>query len=194
MFRSREAVESWVQAAGAGMFFFSLQAGLALVPYNLRFYEMFPAGGLVGGLVSDGLRMWLNRPGSAVFLSLVAIASVYLMTTFSVEHTTEWASEKFAWIGAVQDRLARAKASIGNTFRFRKPSAKVPVKPHQMPSPVAVRATQVVELEPEPVAEDAYSEEEVEPEPIPPEYIQAADIFQVGYRVAEKLGVVHEFA
>ena len=28
----------------------------------------------------------------------------------------------------------------------------------------------------------------------PPEYLQASDIFQVGYRVAEKLGVVHEFA
>ena len=29
---------------------------------------------------------------------------------------------------------------------------------------------------------------------VPAEYIQAADIFQVGYRVAQDLGVVHEFA
>ena len=35
---------------------------------------------------------------------------------------------------------------------------------------------------------------EADAETLPPEYIQAADIFQVGYRVAEKLGVVHEFA
>lgn len=34
----------------------------------------------------------------------------------------------------------------------------------------------------------------VDVEPLPQEYIQAVDIFQVGYRVAEKLGVVHEFA
>jgi S-DNA-T family DNA segregation ATPase FtsK/SpoIIIE len=172
MFRSREAVESWVQAAGAGMFFFSLQAGLALVPYNLRFYEMFPAGGLVGGLVSDGLRMWLNRPGSAVLLGMVGVASVYLMTTFSVERTTEWASEKFAWVGAMQDRMAQIKANVSNSLRFNKPAGKVASKPLQMPSPpVAVRATQVVEMEPEPIAEDAYGEPEpeMEPEPIPVE-------------------------
>lgn len=29
---------------------------------------------------------------------------------------------------------------------------------------------------------------------LPPEYIQAADIFQVGFRVARDLGVIHEFA
>ena len=28
----------------------------------------------------------------------------------------------------------------------------------------------------------------------PPEYLQASDIFQVGYRVATKLGVFHEYA
>lgn len=31
-------------------------------------------------------------------------------------------------------------------------------------------------------------------DPVPGEYLQAADIFQVGYRIAEKLGVVHEYA
>lgn len=30
--------------------------------------------------------------------------------------------------------------------------------------------------------------------PIPAEYIQAADIFQVGYRIARDMGVVHEYA
>lgn len=34
----------------------------------------------------------------------------------------------------------------------------------------------------------------VEAEPLPEEYIQAADIFQVGYRVANLMGVVHEYA
>lgn len=33
-----------------------------------------------------------------------------------------------------------------------------------------------------------------EPVQIPDEYIQAADIFQVGYRVARDMGVIHEFA
>lgn len=33
-----------------------------------------------------------------------------------------------------------------------------------------------------------------EPEPLPDEYIQASDIFQVGYRIARGMGVVHEFA
>jgi hypothetical protein len=28
----------------------------------------------------------------------------------------------------------------------------------------------------------------------PPEYLQAADIFQVGYRIARDMGVVHEYA
>lgn len=28
----------------------------------------------------------------------------------------------------------------------------------------------------------------------PAEYLQASDIFQVGYRIAQKLGVVHEYA
>jgi S-DNA-T family DNA segregation ATPase FtsK/SpoIIIE len=166
MFRSRDVVETWVQAAGAGMFFFSLQAGLALLPYNLRFYEMFPAGGLVGGLVSDGLRAWLNRPGSAVFLGLVLFASVYLMTTFSVERTAEWASEKFAWVGAAQDRTARWKASVSNMFRFRKPVARVSGR--AVPAPAAaVRANSVIPVEPEPVAEDVYSEPEHIPVELP---------------------------
>lgn len=34
----------------------------------------------------------------------------------------------------------------------------------------------------------------VEADVTPPEYLQASDIFQVGYRVAKDMGVVHEFA
>lgn len=33
-----------------------------------------------------------------------------------------------------------------------------------------------------------------QPEALPPEYIQASDIFQVGFRVARDMGVIHEFA
>jgi DNA segregation ATPase FtsK/SpoIIIE, S-DNA-T family len=131
MFRSYHPVESWVQAAGATMCFLSLQAGLALIPYQIRFYEMFPAGGLTGGLISDGLRAWLNRPGSAVFLLVVAVASLYLMTTFSVERTSEWANEKFVWLGVLRGRVATTRASIFKLLRLSRPTQRTLVRPVQ---------------------------------------------------------------
>lgn len=179
LFRSRDALETWVQGAGAGIFFLTSQAGLALIPYNLRFHEMFPAGGLVGGLISDGLRTWLNRPGSAVLLGLLTIASVYLMTTFSVERSSEWAAEKFAWAGGARDWMIAWKASIFNIFRFRRPAARIPARPRSMPAASAVGAGTGLELavEPLPIAEDAFPEPQVDLEPIPVELPVTTPVF-----------------
>jgi S-DNA-T family DNA segregation ATPase FtsK/SpoIIIE len=175
LFRSRDAVKGWVQALGAGLLFFSLQAGLALVPYQLRFYEMFPAGGLLGGLISDGLRAWLNRPGSAVFLTLLSIASIYLMTSFSVERSTEWASEKFAWIGAARTRMAQAKANFFNKLSFKRTPAVRLKSAVITPDRTTSRAGRIVEPEVEDFAEDAL--EQIEPEPIAVQMPVATRVF-----------------
>jgi S-DNA-T family DNA segregation ATPase FtsK/SpoIIIE len=83
---------------GAFLLFLSLPAGLALIPYPVRLYGLFPVGGLTGRLLADWLRGWLNGPGSAVFLGLTLLISLYLLTAFSVEQTTTWVQAHLGWI------------------------------------------------------------------------------------------------
>ena len=165
MFRSRAVVETWIQAAGAAMLFLSIQAGLALIPYRLRFFEMFPAGGLLGGLISDGLRALLNRPGSTVFLALLALVSIYLLTSFSVEATSAWAEEKFAWVGAVREKLASIKSALIRRLRPAKVQPQPMVRTFHPEVNDKKRVINAIDnlSEAEPAADDDLEDEDIEP-------------------------------
>ena len=59
--------------------------------------------------MANGLHGLLNGPGSAVTLGATALASLYLMTSFSMIRTSSWChahlSPHFAWLGIVSGRL-----------------------------------------------------------------------------------------
>src|SRR3990172_3497146 len=73
--RSQTIPSPRAKCAGAFLLLLSLTAALALIPYPLRLFQGFPAGGVVGILLAEGLRNWLNGPGSAIFLATTFLVS-----------------------------------------------------------------------------------------------------------------------
>ncbi len=134
--RSRETKNAGSRITGAILFFFSIQAGLALVPYPLRLFDLYPAGGLMGGLFSELLRGWLNRPGSAVFLLLITLASLYLMTAFSMERVASALQGRFSWAGKLFDIFSRL--SQGLVIRLRWTRKAKPSKDDTQLTPAAM--------------------------------------------------------
>jgi DNA segregation ATPase FtsK/SpoIIIE, S-DNA-T family len=102
-FRSRPMESPGAKCSGAILLFASLMASLALVPFPERFHPAFPLGGMAGLLLAEGLRSWLNGPGSAVLLVVTTLASLYLLTSFSIDRTSSWFERhfrsRFAWLG-----------------------------------------------------------------------------------------------
>src|ERR1035437_3163581 len=103
-FRSRPVDSAGAKCAGAILLFFSLLAARAQVPYPLRLHHAFPAGGVVGILLAEGLRRSLNGPGSAVLLAVTMVASLYLLTAFSMARATSWLQEHFGWMGRLMTK------------------------------------------------------------------------------------------
>ena len=104
LLRSRQVVGHWSKLAGVGLFLLSFPSALALIPYPLRFYGLFPIGGGLGWLLAEGSRAWLNGPGSAVFVALMLTISVYILTAFSVERTSEWIKARMGWFTPLMNR------------------------------------------------------------------------------------------
>src|SRR3990172_4749666 len=46
-FRSRPVMDHWSKSCGATLFFFSLPAALALIPYSVQLYGLYPPGGVI---------------------------------------------------------------------------------------------------------------------------------------------------
>src|SRR3990172_4880092 len=102
--RSRPVADHWSKLAGSILFFFSLPTALALIPYPLRLYGLFAVGGAVGLLLAEGMRAWLNGPGSAIFVALLLTISIYIVTAFSVERSSEWIKGRMGWFTALMNR------------------------------------------------------------------------------------------
>ena len=130
-FRSRGVRNRSARVSGAALFLLSLMAALALIPYPIRLYDLFPLGGVVGILIADGLRRGLNGPGAAILLTITSLASLYLLTTFSVERASAWLQERFGqrfrqriqWLARLQLRLAAWKQA-----RAARSQSKIPVR------------------------------------------------------------------
>ncbi|MGH9784344.1 MAG: DNA translocase FtsK [Terriglobia bacterium] len=134
-FRSRELSDARAKVSGAVLFLFSMMTALALIPDSIRLYDLFPPGGLGGILMAGALRRGLNGPGTAILLVITSIASLYLLTTFSVEHASRWLRQRFGWIGRLQQKWEAWKRSRAartvKTIPMRVPLAE----PHPMPHP-----------------------------------------------------------
>ncbi len=108
-FRSLSIDSPRAKCSGAFLFFSSMMASLAMIPFPERFHPPFPVGGMVGTLLAEGLRALLNGPGSAVLLVVTILSSLYLMTSFSMSRTSSWFQGRFAshfaWIGILIGKL-----------------------------------------------------------------------------------------
>jgi len=105
-FRSIAFSDPWAKATGAVLLVLSLMTAVSLIPYPILMHELFPPGGFVGAVLADGLLRGLNGPGTAILLGIAFIASLYLLTTFSVERVT-------AWLGSIRlDRTAAIEAGV----------------------------------------------------------------------------------
>ncbi|MBI4443225.1 MAG: DNA translocase FtsK 4TM domain-containing protein [Acidobacteria bacterium] len=149
-FRSRTVESPLAKVAGAVLLTLSLLAALALQPYPLRLYHVFPIAGVAGGLLAEGLRSLLNGPGSTILLLVTTLASLYLLTTFSMERTSAWLRARFgwihfAWIGNITDRWKKWRAVLARQ-RTQRPA----VQPTRY-SPVEARLPHPITVEPRPI-------------------------------------------
>ncbi|MBI4480619.1 MAG: DNA translocase FtsK [Acidobacteria bacterium] len=137
LLRSRPAVSHWSKLAGVGLFFLSFPSALALIPYPLRLYGLFPIGGALGWLLAEGLRAWLNGPGSAIFVALMLTISVYILTAFSVERTSEWIKARMGWFTPLTTRWTNwraARAARRNARQIAKQKSHTPAV-ERIPTP-----------------------------------------------------------
>lgn len=83
--RRRPLSSPVVRLAGYGVLVWSAAAGLELARAGQLRSLPFAAGGLLGFLAASSLEAALNTLGAAIFLSLSALLSLYLISSFSVE-------------------------------------------------------------------------------------------------------------
>jgi len=146
-FRSSALSDPKAKVAGAMLLVFSLMTALALEPYEARLYELFPLGGFGGALLAEVLLGSLNGPGTAIFLVIALIASLYLLTTFSFEHASAWLRQRFAWIGWI-GRLQQTWESWKLARRAAGTKAVPLPAPVSEPHPMRGEFAQVPEMPP----------------------------------------------
>jgi len=137
--RSRPIVNHWSKLAGAVLFALSLPTALALIPYPWRIYGLFSLGGVVGLLLAEGLRAWLNGPGSAIFVALTLTISVYILSAFSVERTSEWIKARMGWIDPLMARWTKwqqARAERRRVREIARKAARPATGPADYPGPI----------------------------------------------------------
>jgi DNA segregation ATPase FtsK/SpoIIIE, S-DNA-T family len=109
--RSRAIDSQWATLAGYGLLLLSLPSLLAMT----RFPEVrgsIPAGGLLGGAVSNGLKSGFNLGGAIVVALIILVVALFLTTRFSFSGAHAWASSSKGPLGKM-DKLGifqRARA------------------------------------------------------------------------------------
>jgi S-DNA-T family DNA segregation ATPase FtsK/SpoIIIE len=102
--RSLSMQTPWAKWVGAALWFLSVPALFAMLPWHWKWRHAAPIEGLSGRLVSDFLIHYLNVTGAVlVTLALSAIA-LYLTTAFSFRSARAWAAVRFAFVQAWVDR------------------------------------------------------------------------------------------
>ncbi|MGC2527519.1 MAG: DNA translocase FtsK [Candidatus Acidiferrum sp.] len=100
-FRSR-AIDSQVATlVGYGLLLLSLPALISLLSFIPAVRGAIPAGGLIGGLVSNGLLAGLNR-GAYLVAPAMLIVAIFMTTRFSFSGAHAWASGPNGPIGRVE--------------------------------------------------------------------------------------------
>ncbi|MEO6802405.1 MAG: DNA translocase FtsK [Granulicella sp.] len=115
--RSTPAGSAVSRSIGLGMWVVFAPAAIGLLPYlfskHLLFRGALPIEGATGRLLADAMVYFLNLPGACIVLGLMVVISLYLATTFSFNTAREWATVRFAFLQAMQDRWLRWRAKRG---------------------------------------------------------------------------------
>jgi DNA segregation ATPase FtsK/SpoIIIE, S-DNA-T family len=102
--RSLSLQTPWAKWVGAALWFLSVPALFAMLPWHLKWRHAAPIEGLSGRLVSDFLIHYLNLTGAALVTLALAAIALYLTTTFSFRSARAWAAVRFAFVQAWIDR------------------------------------------------------------------------------------------
>ena len=105
---ARQAGSTVSRSIGLVLWLVFAPAAIGLAPYLFHkralFRQTVPLEGATGRLLADAMVHFLNIPGAAVVLVLLVAISLYLATTFSFSTAREWATVRFAFLQALQDR------------------------------------------------------------------------------------------
>ncbi len=97
----RSASLHWpgVRAAGAVLLLVTFCWALSLGGDWFVWSGVVRAGGVLGAVLADVSLRYLNRAGTALLLLVLAVASVYLLTSFHLEKFSDWRNRKSASMG-----------------------------------------------------------------------------------------------
>jgi S-DNA-T family DNA segregation ATPase FtsK/SpoIIIE len=112
--RSRPAGSAVSRSIGLAMWVVFGPAAIGLVPdftgRHLMWRNALPIEGATGRLLADGTVHFLNLPGAAIVLAMMVAISLYLATTFTFSTARQWATARFAFLQAMQDRWTNWRA------------------------------------------------------------------------------------
>ena len=172
--RSAPVKTPWARLGGGTLLIFVSCAAMELYPFGNLWQGTVLPGGAAGSILSGVLVGFLNRAGTTLFLLAGAVASLYLLTSFSIQGMIElWekigdpviaVKQKWAvWFQVQQERAARRKA-----LRAQRKAGKQAIA-EQESEPLADEYIEVYEPD-RPAAAEAEQEvyEEAESGGLPP--------------------------
>ena len=109
--RSRAVDSQWATIVGYALLLLSLPSLLSLIHFP-EVRGSIPAGGLLGGVVSNGLKSGFNFGGAIVVALALMVVALFLTTRFSFSGAHAWASSSKGPLGRMEKIgiLQRARA------------------------------------------------------------------------------------
>jgi S-DNA-T family DNA segregation ATPase FtsK/SpoIIIE len=107
--RSRQLQSPAARLAGYTMLALAVSGGLSLFDVPNPQDSAFAVGGVAGFLVASSLKSVLNVAGSAIFLAVMTVISLYLVSTFSIARFAEGAEN---WVLAHLPRWRRRPRAV----------------------------------------------------------------------------------
>jgi S-DNA-T family DNA segregation ATPase FtsK/SpoIIIE len=166
--RSQVIESPLIKTAGAALLLLSVCACLSLAPHWLQPWRgAFPAGGVLGELLSEYLTSKLNLTGALLATAIALLVSLYLISTFSMSTLAAWLRVPLRMLGVI---AARWSAWWEERRRLAKQRAMFKAQARAEKRAAARAARPVVESEPVPEAPpDEIPIHTLESEPAPPE-------------------------
>jgi S-DNA-T family DNA segregation ATPase FtsK/SpoIIIE len=174
-FRSRLIVSPIEKLLGSVVLMLFVPALLALMPGRLHWLHAVAIEGLFGRILGDFLVHYFNMIGAAIVALSMIAAALYLCTAFSFVDAHLWMETRFAFLGAVSQRVAdwranRAKAKAEKELAKRK--AERPVVTSQLvagpkPSPITKVSDLYDQVQPVKTGLEKMAEGTAPPQPEP---------------------------
>lgn len=93
-----------VRLAGWALLVLTVCTASALVPGRRLFEGVVPPGGGIGFVLADWMKAALNVPGTAIVLACAFIVSIYVISSFSLDHAPGWLTWPFRLIANIFSR------------------------------------------------------------------------------------------